>query len=309
MLEGEHAVAAGECHPMAEVPFAGRGRFESEHGDTDESETTSASAQANSRPGAVLVPTRTRTPTMASFSTEFRLPRHSWAEPRCSPIAALSKVSAPIVATDPITKRAAVVESAPMILRLSPRNGERASVASDRIRTARHEMYIPVLTVTRRSAGRQRVEFGQQEERDPESTDRSEKECRRGCGGRQAHIPRREQTRGDGPIGEAEYRRGPLLGHQVGEGREESPQSWGLRLRFRVLRLWFGVLRRAAPAVPRNARATPTPGNASRGILRGRRAGPRPPSAVPWRLSDPQPFTSPILTLSFPQDSGAMRCA
>ena len=89
---------------------------------------------------------------MASFSTEFRLPRHSWAEPRCSPIAALSKVSPPIVATDPITKRAAVVESAPMILRLSPRNGERASVPNDRIRTAKHEMYIPVLKVTRRTA-------------------------------------------------------------------------------------------------------------------------------------------------------------
>ena len=68
-------------------------------------------------------------------------------------MAALSKVSPPIVATDPITKRAAVVESAPMILRLSPRNGERASVASDRTRTARHEMYIPVLKLTRRSAG------------------------------------------------------------------------------------------------------------------------------------------------------------
>jgi len=39
-----------------------------------------------------------------------------------------------------------------MILRLPPRNGERASVANDRIRTARHEMYIPVLTVMRRSA-------------------------------------------------------------------------------------------------------------------------------------------------------------
>ena len=37
-----------------------------------------------------------------------------------------------------------------MILRLSPRNGERASVANDRIRTARHEMYIPVLKATRR---------------------------------------------------------------------------------------------------------------------------------------------------------------
>ena len=36
MLEGEHAVAAGECHPMAEVPFAGRGRFEPEHGDADD---------------------------------------------------------------------------------------------------------------------------------------------------------------------------------------------------------------------------------------------------------------------------------
>ena len=30
--------------------------------------------------------------------------------------------------------------------------------------------------------------------------------------------------RGDGPVGEAQYRRGPLLGHQVAEGREESPQ-------------------------------------------------------------------------------------
>ena len=89
---------------------------------------------------------------MASFSTEVRLPRLSWAEPRCSPIAALSKVSPPIVATDPITKRAAVVESAPMILRLPPRNGERASVANDRIRTAKHAMYIPVLKVTRRTA-------------------------------------------------------------------------------------------------------------------------------------------------------------
>ena len=30
--------------------------------------------------------------------------------------------------------------------------------------------------------------------------------------------------RGDGPVGEAQYRRGPQLGHQVAEGREESPQ-------------------------------------------------------------------------------------
>ena len=88
---------------------------------------------------------------MASFSTELRLARHSWAEPWCSPIAALSKVSGPIVATDPITKKAAVVQSAPMILRLSPRNGERASVANDKIRTAKHEMYIPVLKATRRT--------------------------------------------------------------------------------------------------------------------------------------------------------------
>jgi len=35
---------------------------------------------------AVLVPARTRAPTTASFSTEVRLPRVSWAEPRCSPM-------------------------------------------------------------------------------------------------------------------------------------------------------------------------------------------------------------------------------
>ena len=39
--------------------------------------------------------------------------------------------------------------------------------------------------------------------------------------------------RGDGPVGEAQYRRGPLLGHQVAEGREESPQSRGLGRPFR----------------------------------------------------------------------------
>ena len=38
-----------------------------------------------------------------------------------------------------------------MILRLPPRNGERASVPNDRIRTAKHEMYIPVLKATRRA--------------------------------------------------------------------------------------------------------------------------------------------------------------
>ena len=48
------------------------------------------------------------------------MPRTSWAEPRCSPIAALSKVIGPTVATDPTTKRAEVVQSLPMILRLSP---------------------------------------------------------------------------------------------------------------------------------------------------------------------------------------------
>ena len=35
VLEGEHTEAAGECHPVAEVPFAGRGRFEPEHGKAD----------------------------------------------------------------------------------------------------------------------------------------------------------------------------------------------------------------------------------------------------------------------------------
>ena len=39
--------------------------------------------------------------------------------------------------------------------------------------------------------------------------------------------------RGDGPVGEAQYRRGPLLGHQVAEGREESPQLRGLHRQFR----------------------------------------------------------------------------
>jgi hypothetical protein len=62
------------------------------------------------------------------------------------------EVSVPIVATDPITKRAAVAGSAQMILRLLPRNGEKASVPSDRIRTTKHEIYIPVLKVTRRTA-------------------------------------------------------------------------------------------------------------------------------------------------------------
>ena len=39
--------------------------------------------------------------------------------------------------------------------------------------------------------------------------------------------------RGDGPGGEAQYRRGPLLGHQVAEGREEPPQFRELRQPFR----------------------------------------------------------------------------
>jgi len=33
--EGEHAVAAGERYPMAEVPLSGRGRFEPKHGETN----------------------------------------------------------------------------------------------------------------------------------------------------------------------------------------------------------------------------------------------------------------------------------
>ena len=131
-----------------------------------------------------------------------------------------------------------------MILRLSPRNGERASVRQRQDQDSQTRDVHPGAEADAAERGRQRVEFGQQEERDPESTDRSEKECRRGCGGRQAHISRREQPRGEGPVGKAEYRRGPLLGHQVGEGREESPQSRGLRLRFRVLRFWLRVLRR-----------------------------------------------------------------
>src|SRR5260370_6090234 len=102
-------------------------------------ETTSVSAQANSRPEAVLVPARTRTPTMASFSTAFRLPRHSWAEPRCSPIAALSKVIVPIVATDPITKRAAVVEAAPRVFQLPPPDAGRARLRHDRGRRSKQQ--------------------------------------------------------------------------------------------------------------------------------------------------------------------------
>ena len=42
--------------------------------------------------------------------------------------------------------------------------------------------------------------------------------------------------RGDGPVGEAQYRCGPLLGHQVAEGREESPQFRGPRQQLRGLR-------------------------------------------------------------------------
>ena len=45
--------------------------------------------------------------------------------------------------------------------------------------------------------------------------------------------------RGDGQVGEAEYRRGALLGHQVAEGREESPQ---LRGRFRDVSKQFRAL-------------------------------------------------------------------
>ena len=54
--------------------------------------------------------------------------------------------------------------------------------------------------------------------------------------------------RGDGPVGEAQYRRGPLLGHQVAEGREEPPQLRGLRQQFRELRDSFAAVPAAAPA-------------------------------------------------------------
>ena len=45
--------------------------------------------------------------------------------------------------------------------------------------------------------------------------------------------------RGDGPVGEAQYRRGPLLGRQVAEGREESPQLRCPRPQIRGLRRQF----------------------------------------------------------------------
>ena len=116
--------------------------------------------------------------------------------------------------------------------------------------------------------------------------------------------------RGDGPVGEAQYRCGPLLGHQVAEGGEESPQPRGLRRPFRGMYCRLCCLHRqirrrtcsvdrtgcsAGRTGSRAANSLMRPGarwEGSRGILRGRRAGPRPLSAVPWRLSDSQPFTN-----------------
>ena len=43
-----------------------------------------------------------------------------------------------------------------------------------------------------------------------------------------ADVPRGERMRGEGPVGQPQYRRGPLIGHQVGEGRQEPPQFRGL---------------------------------------------------------------------------------
>ena len=132
--------------------------------------------------------------------------------------------------------------------------------------------------------------------------------------------------RGDGPVGEAQYRRGPLLGHQVAEGREESPQlrcasavrgqrsegcagssegctggsdacagssvgctGCSAGLRYRLLGCSAGPA--GSPAA--NSLMRPwARWEESPGILRAGRAGPRPPSAVPWRLSGPQLFTS-----------------
>ena len=90
---------------------------------------------------------------MASFNSELRLFRQSWAAPRCSPIAASSSVRPHIVATEPTTNSAAVTGSLPITLRLFPRYGDNNIVAVARTNTIVPVMAIPVLNMTRRSLG------------------------------------------------------------------------------------------------------------------------------------------------------------
>ena len=192
-----------------------------------------------------------------------------------------------------------------MIFRLPPRNGGQGQRAQRQDQDSQTRDVHPGAEGDAAERDGQRAEFGQQEERDPESADRSEKECRRGCGGRQTHISRREQMRGGGQVGEAQYRRGPLLGGQVAERRKESsqlsrprPQIRGLRRSFRRLDRQFRRHDRLL-ARARRGFSSREPAHASGdlmrkspGVLRAGRGGPRPPSAVPWRLSGPQLFTS-----------------
>ena len=96
------------------------------------------------RPDAVLDPTRISPPATANLRTDARIPRVSWAPPRWTAMAALSKVSAATVATDPTMNRNAMSGSRPMTARLFPMNGDRPIVPAASTAAATPEMTMAV---------------------------------------------------------------------------------------------------------------------------------------------------------------------
>ena len=235
MLEGEHAVAAGERHSMAEAPFAGRSRFESKHGDTDDERDDQRQCPGKQQAGRCSGPDDDEDTHAGQLQHRIQAASRQLGR-------APTQSDCRLVEGDPAHCRhrsdneenggCRVVSDDPQAGAQERGEGHRGQ-RQDQDNQARDGHSGAEGDAADR--GRERAKLGQQEDRDPETADRSEKERRRGCGGRQTHISRREQMRGDGPVGEAQYRRGSLLAHQEAEGGEESPQFRGLHRRFRGL--------------------------------------------------------------------------
>ena len=184
---------------------------------------TSASAQARIRPVAVRVAVRIRTPTTASFKMELRLPRQSCAAPRCSPTAAPSRVIPAMVATDPTTNNVDMTGSAPMIRRLFPSQGESAIVPIDMTSTANAADRVAGRVESPLLAGLDPLDLGDEQQGDPEGTERGEGQrgrCRRR--GDPDVLGIEEMCR-HCPVGEADDRRRTLPGDEEPERREEAP--------------------------------------------------------------------------------------
>ena len=224
VLQRELAEATYEGHAVADRRLSRcRARPRASMGTHTKTDSIMATAHAKIRPVPVRVAASTRSPTMASFNSELRLLRQSCAAPRCSPIAASSRVTPHIVATQPTTNSTAVTGLLPITLRLFPRCDDSNIVAIARTKTIAPAMAMPVLNMTRRSSRIDRLDLGQEKQGHPEGADRRQQDPG-GCGGRgEADVSGAKEVGDHGPIAKADQCGGTRLADEEPQRREETP--------------------------------------------------------------------------------------